>query len=59
MYRCYSDALGNMPCDNGCLCDRCSYMDVEIIRNDFYFNDCWNEDDLEEMDALNEILNVK
>ena len=59
MYRCYSDSLGNMPCDNGCLCDKCLYMDVEIIRNDFYFDDCWDEDDLEEMDALNEILNVK
>lgn len=59
MYRCYSDAVGNMPCDNGCLCDKCLYMDVEIIRNDFYFDDCWNEDDLEEIDALNEILNVK
>lgn len=59
MYRCFSDAFGNMPCDNGCICDKCSYMNVEIIRNDFYFNDCWNEDDLEEIEALNDILNVK
>lgn len=20
---CYPDEIGNMPCDNGCLCDRC------------------------------------
>ena len=59
MYKCYSDAVGNMPCDNGCLCDKCLYMNVEIIRNDFYFDDCWDEDDLEEIEALNEILNVK
>lgn len=58
MYKCYSDAIGNMPCDNGYICDKCLYMDVEIIRNDFYFDD-WNEEDLEEIDALNEIFNIK
>lgn len=21
---CYADSEGNRPCDNGCLCDRCS-----------------------------------
>ena len=58
MYRCYSDAFGNMPCDNGSICDKCLYMDVEIIRNNFYFDD-WDEEDLEEIDALNEIFNIK
>ena len=22
---CHPDAVGNMPCDNGCLCDRCRF----------------------------------
>ena len=31
MYKCYSDAIGSMPCDNGCMCDKCMYELVEII----------------------------
>ena len=30
---CYPDAEGNRPCDNGCLCDRCSADDVQAIYN--------------------------
>lgn len=22
---CYQDEVGNRPCDNGCMCDRCMY----------------------------------
>lgn len=28
---CYSDAVGNRPCDNGALCDRCMGKDVQEI----------------------------
>ena len=31
MYTCYSDVMGNMPCDNGVLCDKCNYMYVRQI----------------------------
>lgn len=31
MYTCYSDIMGNMPCDNGVLCDKCDYIDVQKI----------------------------
>lgn len=34
MYYCYTDIFGNCPCDNGVLCDKCSYTDVKIITND-------------------------
>ena len=48
MYKCYSDAMGNTPCDNGTLCDRCTYMDVEII-NDYLYGDGWETcDDIED-----------
>ena len=66
MYKCYSDAMGNMPCDNGILCDRCTYMDVQII-NDYLYSDGWEtSDDVEEweenilndIDALNDIFNL-
>ena len=30
---CYPDAVGNRPCDNGCLCDRCMSKDVKEIYN--------------------------
>ena len=33
MFRCYIDAFGNMPCDNGAMCDRCNYEDVDIVIN--------------------------
>lgn len=39
MYKCYSDVYGNMPCDNGCLCDRCEHMKVEIIDNSNRFTE--------------------
>lgn len=66
MYKCYADAMGNMPCDNGALCDKCAYMDVEII-NDYLYPDnwktCddaeeWEENILNDIDALNEIFNL-
>lgn len=28
---CYPDAVGNRPCDNGCLCDRCMSEEVKEI----------------------------
>lgn len=28
---CYQDNVGNRPCDNGCLCDRCYAADVQQI----------------------------
>lgn len=28
---CYTDDVGNRPCDNGCLCDRCLADDVQQI----------------------------
>lgn len=28
---CYPDEVGNRPCDNGCLCDRCQAADVQQI----------------------------
>lgn len=31
MIKCYSDINGNMPCDNGCLCDKCLHEDVEKV----------------------------
>ena len=31
MYKCYSDAMGNMPCDNGAICNTCLYTDVEQV----------------------------
>ena len=31
MYKCYSDSMGNFPCDYGMLCDKCLYMDVQQI----------------------------
>ena len=30
---CYPDIVGNRPCDNGCLCDRCMSKDVKEIYN--------------------------
>jgi hypothetical protein len=32
--KCYPDAVGNSPCDNGCLCDKCSadWVQQEYIR---------------------------
>lgn len=32
MFKCYSDVFGNFPCDDGCLCDRCSLEEVEKIN---------------------------
>lgn len=30
---CYADAVGNRPCDNGAICDRCMTKDVrEVYR---------------------------
>lgn len=29
--RCYADAVGNRPCDNGALCDRCMQDDVQQV----------------------------
>ena len=26
---CYPDAVGNMPCDNGAICDRCSSDEID------------------------------
>ena len=66
MYRCYADSMGNMPCDNGILCDKCLHMNVEIINN-YLYPDNWETcDDIEELeenvlndiDALNDIFNL-
>lgn len=27
---CYPDEVGNRPCDNGCMCDRCMYPPVSF-----------------------------
>ena len=29
-FGCYPDAVGNMPCDNGRVCDKCSFADAEF-----------------------------
>ena len=58
MYKCYSDIFGNMPCDNGRICDKCSYMDIEIIKNDDCIEEIWDDDTLNEIDALNEIFDI-
>ena len=44
-YICHSDAFGNMPCDNGVLCDKCLCMDVTIINNYDETIDLLEEDD--------------
>lgn len=31
MKKCYSDAMGNYPCDNGVLCDDCMFTHVEHV----------------------------
>jgi len=31
--KCYPDAVGNRPCDNGAICDRCLEKDVQQIYN--------------------------
>lgn len=59
MYKCYSDVFGNMPCDNGCICDKCLYMDVEIIKNDDVYFDEWDDEFIDDINALNDILNIK
>lgn len=28
---CYADAVGNRPCDNGAVCDRCMTQDVQEV----------------------------
>ena len=66
MYKCYADAIGNMPCDNGILCDKCAYMDVEIINNYLYPDNWevsddieeWEENVLNDIDASNDIFNL-
>lgn len=66
MYKCYADAMGNMPCDNGVWCDKCAYMDVKIINNYLYpdnWEACddveeWEENILNDIDALNDIFNL-
>ena len=29
-FGCYPDSVGNMPCDNGRVCDKCHYADAEF-----------------------------
>ena len=29
--KCYPDAVGNRPCDNGCICDKCSAEWVQDV----------------------------
>lgn len=31
--KCYPDAVGNRPCDNGAICSRCLEKDVQQIYN--------------------------
>lgn len=55
MFKCYSDVFGNFPCDNGCLCDRCSLEAVEKINRirpesfvyDFDFDYCEDDEETE------------
>ena len=45
MYECHSDAYGMMPCDYGCMCDKCMHMDVKIVdESDGYCEDEEDED---------------
>ena len=48
MFKCYSDINGNMPCDNGCMCDKCMYEDVEIVQFDEY----WGTQECDEYDPF-------